>query len=261
MGTENTPFRLPVAVVCGFATVVLLQGMLWAQGMSMESLGQSSPATQTSGNPLVPVECVAYAWSPYWDDQIYLSVNLDVDGVSVGSDTFPGVGDVSGTINEDVEIDKSNRSLACDASYWTAWGYNGGDSDSGTLAGRMVNALSTASETFQYSSPGIYLRTRIYEARDQYETVWNYEDPVEEYYDFISNGCHIDTITVGQDQTNLQGRFQDEYGDINYPQGPGIPYCQQDPSCTTSTRQFISVAGVWFDHNVDWSCTDVIVSR
>lgn len=259
-----TDTRLGRGVVGLLVMGLIYQGVILAQGLSMDSLGQTGPPSG-SGNPTIPIECSASAWSPYWDDQIYLYVDLSADNVTVGSDNFQGTGEVEGLVHKEIEMDRADRSLFCAASYWSGWGGSGSNSASGTLPGRVPTSLSTYSDNFQYDSPGNYLRTRLYQAKDQYAFPWNYVgDPIEEYYEISSseNGCNLISVATGEAQfDNSQGLFEDKLGNLSYPSGIAIPACQQVPSCTTSSRQYISVAGVWFDHAVDWSCTNVNVAR
>lgn len=118
---------------------------------------------------------------------------------------------------------------------------------------------SVPPDQYTYSSPGDFLRTRIWQVWDNYTLPWNYANfPVTESYDISQNGCNIQIATASA-ATNNQGRFQDQYG--NFDGSHPIPACVQAPQCTTQTTQTIIVAGVPFSHGVTYTCSDVQISR
>lgn len=155
----------------------------------------------------------------------------------------------------------------CNVSAWSSFGGTMDDSVSTVFGGRIAHTLTNRAgeETFVFWSLGDYLRRRVYEVKDQFDFVWNYVDPVHEEVEASAsqNGCNL-TFETAIAQTNLQGTFQDQYGNVNGPGGGmGIPACQipQFQSCVTQSRQYITVAGVPFDHDITWSCYDVNVAR
>ena len=124
----------------------------------------------------------------------------------------------------------------------------------------MTDLLSVPPDTFTYTAPGDYLRTRIWQVYDNYQLPWTYANfPVTEAFNEAGpNSCGL-TIQTGSTVTNGDGRFQDQYGDWdgNHP----ILQCRIDPTCTSPFTQTITVAGVPFSHGVTYGCSDVQITR
>jgi hypothetical protein len=121
--------------------------------------------------------------------------------------------------------------------------------------------LTSVSNSFTFNSPGNYLRTKVYEVRDQYSNIWDYDgDSVAETYDIGTNGCNL-TLVTGSASVNSVGRFQDQYG--NYNGTSTIPACWSGyPNCVTESYQTIRIDNrASFAHAVNWGCSDVDVDR
>jgi hypothetical protein len=91
-------------------------------------------------------------------------------------------------------------------------------------------------DQYTYNGPGNYLRTRVWQVKDQYGQAWNYGNmPVSEGFAELGgqNGCNL-AIDVGSASTNSQGRFQDEYGSAN--QTNFIPACAPPTTCSVPAR-------------------------
>lgn len=114
-------------------------------------------------------------------------------------------------------------------------------------------------DTYTFTGPGNYLRTRTWQVWDNYQLTWTYANmPVNESYTISQNGCNIQIATASA-VTQPDGTFTDKYG--NHDGSSTIPACISVPSCTTQSTQTITVAGTPFSHGVTWGCSDVQISR
>ena len=117
----------------------------------------------------------------------------------------------------------TSGSYGCSCIFGGTAGYGGGGQ---TVSPRRPAGLASVPEDqFTYTSPGNYLRTRIWQVKDQHTAPWNYIGPVSESFEEFAgeNGCNL-TIIVDSTFTNNQGRFQDRYGNHNNQPNP-IPAC------------------------------------
>ena len=92
--------------------------------------------------------------------------------------------------------------------------------------------------------------------KDQYGAPWNYQDfPVSETLDAIEgqNGCTILQFQTATGWTDARGTFPD-WHNANISEA-----CAIVPSCTTSAKQWISVGGAQFEHEIVYSCLNVVV--
>lgn len=123
--------------------------------------------------------------------------------------------------------------------------------------------LTRAFTSFVYHGLGDYLLTlhwQVLFSTGGLSGNWTFANaPISEWYDYYANTCNL-TIFTDTTTTNSDGKFADQYGNVNAVNNP-IPACQTLPNCGTSTRQSIQVLNDVFSHLVAWSCAGVNVDR
>jgi len=197
----------------------------------------SQPAVQ-SGAVEVPWTCFGWGVSPYWDDPVVLTLTGLVNNQASNPFLFFGDGWVSGSIAGTFQLGRQNVSLGCSASYYSAWAGSAEHFSGVTVGGRTPDALinDESVETFSFSAPGNYLRSRQYFVKDQYDWVWGFVDSVSEAWEEDGqNGCNLTEIHTGVANTNEVGRFADIYGNINQVPDP-LPACSVVPNCQSEWR-------------------------
>jgi hypothetical protein len=259
LATRSTLRALGFLVLCFVARPSLAQ----ASGMSF-SVYTDIDQTQDFANMYVQATVIDSSWGCYHGSymtttHIYSPSSRYTSSQSSGMYSTTSIS-INGEYGEYTAYTSGNYTCSC--IFGGTAGYGGSGQP---VAPRVPSDLaSVPPDQYTYNGPGNYLRTRIWEVKDQYGQAWNYASmPVSESFAQISgqNGCNI-TISTGSASTNSQGRFQDQYGNYSGQSNP-IPACAPPYSlqCTSAFDQTISVAGFPFSHQVTYDCSDVAISR
>lgn len=272
---KRAPFQLTIAtasVAMFWSSPVAAQSpsasvSLWQASSSPASVTQAQPSvlrksleTQSEAEAMWYCEGFAASSEPWLTADVHLRLKLDS---TVLADAFYSANywGATYTLSRVVAATTYPRTLYCEILVQDLNGSVSG-SQSAQITPRSPQDLrSVPPDSFTYTSPGNYLKARIWQVWDNYGLEWTYSGfPVTESYSTSQNGCNI-TFATGSTTTNNQGRFEDKYG--NYDGSHTIPACAlpQYQQCQTLTTQTIVVAGVSFSHDVTWGCFDVQISR
>lgn len=220
------------------------------------------PWVPDMGRVSIPITCQAFVYiDPYGPMMEFdLWVDLYVDGMLVqsGREQAYGFG-VEVVVQSTAEVALSDVAVSC-----LAHGTLGGMSDHLILPGRIPGNVTTEMDSFQFYSPGSYLRTRHYRVWDNYDRWFSFSGtPVTEaIWTSGANGCNITGYAIGTGSLNSEAKFEDKYGDLTGGNAP-IPACllESHRGCVTYSTQAWSIASWVYMHPIEWRCDNVVVYR